>query len=101
MKRLTGEDWAKHFERFSSSGMSVAEYTKKHGLGLSKWYYWRKVLPMPHDSLPSFVPVIANDKQHVGRLNISLANGLSLSFAEDVNLVRLGGIVKALLGAIK
>lgn len=101
MKRISRLEWVDHFKRFAESGMSVTEYTKKHGLAPSRWYYWRKLLGLPRDEVKAFIPVIAKDGGSTAKLSVSLGKELSLSFSEDVNLARLSSIVKSLLGSLR
>lgn len=43
MERATRETWAKRVERWSSSGLTAAEYARKHGVreGTLRWWKWR------------------------------------------------------------
>lgn len=43
-RRLTAEEWQKHFAERDGSGKRVIEYCREHGLTVHKYYYWRKRL---------------------------------------------------------
>ena len=40
-RRLTAEEWQKHFDEQPKSGKRVSEYCIENGLTVHKFYYWR------------------------------------------------------------
>lgn len=40
-RRLTAEEWQKHFEEQPKSGKCVKDYCEENGLTVHKYYYWR------------------------------------------------------------
>jgi transposase-like protein len=40
-RRLTAEEWQKHFDEQPKSGKRVTDYCRENGLTVHKFYYWR------------------------------------------------------------
>lgn len=40
-RRLTAEEWQRHFEEQPKSGKRVKDYCQENGLTTHKFYYWR------------------------------------------------------------
>ncbi len=43
-KRLSAEAWGAALERFEQSGLSVAQFCEREGLGTASFYRWRSIL---------------------------------------------------------
>ncbi|NRA65839.1 MAG: hypothetical protein HRU19_15230 [Pseudobacteriovorax sp.] len=51
---MTDDQWRSHFAAKENSELTISEYTKKHGIILSSWYYHRKRLQKTDSK---FVPI--------------------------------------------
>ena len=55
---LSAEHWQQHIAAWQASGITQADYCKKHGLVPHTFWYWKKKFsPMPPSSAPAAVPV--------------------------------------------
>ena len=54
---MTDDQWRSHFAEKENSELTISEYTKKHGIILSSWYYHRKRLQKTDSK---FVPIKVN-----------------------------------------
>lgn len=110
------EWWREILRRWRGSGLSQAEFCRRHGVPVWKLAWWRKRLaevPCGHaartarkrrgdrgvDCSASFVPVgVLSAAVRVGRMELLLGPGRRLRFPADVDPAKLAGIVAVLEG---
>lgn len=55
-ERRTAEDWAMLTAAQRHSGVTVAEFCRRHGVAKATFWHWRKRLLTQHDHLPKAKP---------------------------------------------
>ena len=93
--------WSNHFKNQASSGLTIAEYCKKHKLHTSRWYYWRSRKLKKSKAAPaasSFAQVRVRDSKKEPGILIRLPNGIEVKADADIDSHRLGRIVNFLTG---
>ncbi len=92
------EFWARHLADYRRSGLSYAEYCRRHDLTESAFGYWRRKLSASPQGKPAFVElkVAAADP---GGIEIILRNQIRVAVDSDFDkalLVRLIGVLEAI-----
>lgn len=97
--------WRLQIEEQQKSGLSQKEFCHKNGLALSKFIYHlgvikKKDAPKEKDRA-SFFPVKIGSKETaasmLGKIRVSLPNGLQCSFPSDLDASRIRQWVEVLL----
>ena len=82
-RRATREFWRKHVESWEKSGLSQVQYCKENDLNKYTFGYHKSKFNKRDDFRP-FLPVsIKSDK---ARPEVSFSSGVSLSFANSVDI---------------
>jgi hypothetical protein len=108
------ERWRELLRRWRASGLSQAEFCRRHGVAVWKLAWWkRRLAKVPFDReartarkrrsdrsvecSASFVPVgVLSTSVRIGRMELLLGAGRRLRFAADVDPGKLAEIVAAL-----
>ena len=78
--------WLNHYQTSQTSGNSMADYARKHGLAIKSFYYWKKRLlqlgaiepnPIAPAKSPVFLPVRIKKEPHVdATCRVRFPNGM-------------------------
>ena len=93
-----GEYWRQHLADCRSSGLSYAEYSRRHDLSESVFGYWRKKLSAESEERPEFVELKVTSGGPAG-IQIILRNEIRLVVHSDFDealLVKLIEVLEAL-----
>lgn len=92
------EHWRRIVGRWRASGLSQAEFCRRHDVPVWKLAWWRKRLKgQVEESAGLFVPVgIVPAAASAVELELTLPGGRVLRFGAEVEPTRLAGIVAAL-----
>ena len=92
------EHWRRVVGRWQASGMSQAQFCRRHNIPTWKLAWWRKRLKgQAQASASLFVPVaIASPAASGAELELTLPGGRVLRFGAQVEPTRLSAIVAAL-----
>lgn len=64
-KRYSADQWAAWLEEFGQSGLSVAQFCQRIGVGQNSFYFWQRKLKTATDSEVQFVPVVIQETRQV------------------------------------
>ena len=97
-RRLTAEEWQKHFDEQPRSGKRVSAYCTENGLTIHKFYYWRTRLRELADesSGSGFVECRVREASPGCPVVLECAGGYQLQIAagfDERNLKRLLGVL--------
>ena len=93
--------WRGHLAAWRSSGVSQAEYCRRHGLTQNDFSWWkREIARRTEAAAPTFVPVsIAAPPSKLYAFEVSLLSGRVLRFDRHVDPAALGAVVRELEAA--
>lgn len=95
-RRLTAEEWRKHFDEQPKCGKTVSDYCRENGLTVHKFYYWRARLNEDEDGKGQSRFVECRLKQSVSPLVLECMGGhrlhIGLGFDEET-LKRVLGVL--------
>ncbi len=90
------EFWEKHLRDYNKSGLSYAEYCRRHDLKGSTFSYWRKKLSASPQGQPAFVELKIAASNPSG-IDIILRNQIRLTVCPDFD----EGLLEKLIGVLE
>ena len=79
-------EWEKHIEACSKSGISQKEYCIENHLNFSTFKYWRSRLKKGKTNCPKIIEVpVKPVNNNSPEINIMLLNGIKISVSCDIN----------------
>ena len=107
MKDITTKQraWRKRIEDWSESGLSQADFCRRHGINTKHFYYWKNKLEnrnpaAPHPRSGVFMPVeVIEEQPSPGAASILLRiNGVEIHYSHDTDtqlLLKVLSLVEA------
>lgn len=89
MKKKTIEEWERLIAEQASSGKSVMEFCRQHGISDNRLYYWRNRL-VGEKSVGKFVKVGSSD---IDTVELELEGGMKLKFSVNHTKVVLDALL--------
>jgi len=92
--------WQGHLAAWRTSGVSQAEYCRRHGLTQNDFSWWKREIARRTVAVaPMFVPVSIAAPSKPYAFEVSLLSGRVLRFDRHVDLTALGAVVRELEAA--
>lgn len=91
------EFWKPHLAAWNGSGLSQAEYCRRHGLSIKSFAYWRRRLGRTEGVAGALVPIVVADAPTSDeRIEVQLPNGLQVRLPIDTAPARVVPMIRAL-----
>lgn len=85
--------WREQIAEWNQSGLSGAEYCRRHQLIYHRFVYWRQKLDQPDTQSKTstrissgFVKVVSSSEHRASGLSVSLPNGMVIRGIDDSNI---------------
>jgi hypothetical protein len=94
------EFWSDHISRWKKSGLSKAEYCRRHGLAKHSFLYWFKKLEQAQAAKPEVVPlsfpVQTSVPEHQAALSVKVGSRFVVAIQGDFHPPVLKKLIKTL-----
>lgn len=97
--RRTRQEWRDHAAAWSRSGLSAADYAKRHGLNPGTFSWWRSELRRERSISPSLtlVPVTMAPTTADHIIEVALPDGIVVRASQQADLAHVAQLVRALV----
>lgn len=97
--RRTREEWREHTAAWSRSGLSAADYAKRHGLNPGTFSWWRSELRREGavTSGLTLVPVMVAPARADDIIEVALPDSVVVRVSDRTDLARVAQLVRALV----
>ncbi len=95
----TRQEWRDHTAAWSRSGLTAADYAKRHGLNPGTFSWWRTELRRERSVSPglTLVPVTMAPARADHVIEVALPDGVVVRVSEQSDLARVAQLVRALV----
>src|SRR5690606_41917788 len=94
--RRTRQEWRDHTAAWSRSGLTAADYAKRHGLNPGTFSWWRTELRRERSVSPglTLVPVTMAPARAAHVIEVALTAGVGVRVSEQSALARVAPLVR-------
>jgi transposase len=97
----TRQRWVERFDRFRSSGQTIAQFCAAEGVSEPSFYVWKRTLtaagisPVPSATAPTLVPIRLTPP-HTTPIELALPSGTVVRFPADIHPQMIVTILRGL-----
>jgi transposase-like protein len=91
------EFWAEQIRLWQESGQSQSEYCRRHGIGTSQWFYWRRRCRDTETGLtlvPLKLPQITGIGGKTPAVRVITPNGFTIELDHDASRLSLPQLIR-------